>query len=103
LAIELSNRGIHLVLLVTPENPYFSRTNAYGRYGPDRKTGEAIVLLFQAMARSMLNCHVFDANNGGHHDYTDEEARDIDHLCFVGAKKLSRRLDSLLITLPALK
>ena len=40
-----------------------------------------------------------DENKMGYHDYLGDVAYDFDHLCWVGAEKLTARLDSLLITL----
>lgn len=40
-----------------------------------------------------------DKNKFGNHDYTDDMARDSDHLAGLGAEQLTHRLDSLIHTL----
>ena len=37
-----------------------------------------------------------DENKMGDHDYTDEMAQNRDHLSYLGAQKLTARLDSVL-------
>ncbi|MBN1578833.1 MAG: TIGR02171 family protein [Chitinispirillaceae bacterium] len=99
LSIELDQREIHLVLLIFPESPYYRQTNSYGKYGPNRQGGQAMVSALRALAEALPNCHFFDANNGGDHDYGDDDAWNADHLCEAGAHKFCARLDSLLMTL----
>jgi hypothetical protein len=48
---------------------------------------------------SKLDLVMLDENKGGDHDYTDAMAYDFDHLSTLGAKQLTRRVDSLLNTL----
>ena len=43
--------------------------------------------------------HVYDAYQDGNHDYTDADARDCNHLCSVGAAKLTGRLDTLIASI----
>ena len=40
-----------------------------------------------------------DENKMGNHDYTDDMARDSDHLATEGAAQLTTRIDSLIKTL----
>ena len=42
---------------------------------------------------------LLDENKMGAHDYTDNMAKDTDHLSEAGAEQLTHRLDSLLRTL----
>jgi uncharacterized protein (TIGR02171 family) len=95
---ELTQRKIHLLLLITPESPYYKQTKSYGLYGPDRETGKTIVAMLRQLTNEYPYCHLYDANNGGDHDYGDDEARNYDHLCDKGAAKISARIDSLLAT-----
>jgi uncharacterized protein (TIGR02171 family) len=96
LAQVLAGRNIHFLLYITPESPYYRSTDFYGRSGPTRTVGEEIVSQLKALQDSVPGYfHFYDANLEGNHDYADSEAADFDHLCYVGATKLSRRLDSL--------
>lgn len=45
--------------------------------------------------------HFVDANADGAHDYKPQAATNYDHLSWIGAAQLSRRLDSLIATFPA--
>jgi uncharacterized protein (TIGR02171 family) len=92
----LAQKQIHLLMVVTPESPYYRTTTAYTRYGPLRPDGEKLVAALDSMTINNPYCHFYDANKAGNHDYSDAEASDWDHLCDAGAKKLSRRLDTLI-------
>jgi len=92
----LSDRTIHLILYTTPESPYYKNTNAYGRWGPGRGSGEAMMAQLKALEDTFPEYyHFYDANRGGNHDYTDDEAWDFDHLCAKGAQKFSTRVSAL--------
>jgi uncharacterized protein (TIGR02171 family) len=96
LAQELALRKIHFLLYLTPESPYYKTTGYYGRYGPSRQTGEAIVSQLKSLQDSIPGYfHFYDANLEGNHDYADSEAINFDHLCPAGARKFSGRLDSM--------
>jgi uncharacterized protein (TIGR02171 family) len=95
LSALLAAKGIHLVLVVTPESPYYRSTASYTRYGPTRAEGEKIIAKLDSLSLGNPYCHFYDANLGGDHDYADADARDWDHLSETGAQKMSRRLDSL--------
>jgi uncharacterized protein (TIGR02171 family) len=92
----LAQKQIHLLMIVTPESPYYRSTTAYTRYGPLRPDGETLVAALDSMTINNPYCHFYDANLGGNHDYTNAEASDWDHLCDAGAEKFSRRLDMLI-------
>ena len=93
---DVSARGVHLLGIVFPESPYYKSTDHYLRYGPSRETGTAIMQQLRALETRYPYFHVYDANNGGNHDYADADAHDWNHLCTNGAAKLSARLDSLI-------
>jgi uncharacterized protein (TIGR02171 family) len=100
LAQTLANRKIHFLLYITPENPRYGFTDSYCLDGPNRATGEVIVSQLKALQDSIPGYfHFYDANLEGNHDYADSEAYDCDHLCPLGARKLSVRLDSLVHTI----
>ena len=55
-----------------------------------------IIEKIQKLNEAYPNFIIFDENKMGNHDYTDEMARDTDHLGDLGAAQMSLRLDSLL-------
>ena len=95
-ARQLYLNKIHFLMYITPESPYYKNTVSYGRYGPNWPTAEAIIARIKALQDTFPGYfHFYDANLDGNHDYADSEASDCEHLCTVGAKKLSRRMDSV--------
>jgi formylglycine-generating enzyme required for sulfatase activity len=89
-------RGIHLFVVEFPENPAYDSTPSIGRYGPSRVTYDSISVWLRTLEQTNSYFHFYDANNFGNHDYTDAEFLDPNHLDYLGAQKLSHRLDSLL-------
>lgn len=88
------SKGIKVICLVTPQNPGYRKTKAFGLYGAERSVAKDILDSIERMGAIM-----FDENKFGLHDYTDEMAFNTDHLSALGAKQLTRRLDSLLMSL----
>ena len=95
LADTLSARGAHLLVVNFPENPLYKQTDMIGRLGPSRATYAQLSSWLRALEQRNAFFHFYDANNNGDHDYTDAEALDCNHLNYLGAKKLSGRIDSL--------
>jgi formylglycine-generating enzyme required for sulfatase activity len=95
-ADTLAARGIHLFVVNFPESPAYATTASVGRYGPSQGTFAKISQWLQNEELANPYFHFYDANNNGYHDYTDAEAMDANHLGYLGARKFSRRLDSLL-------
>jgi uncharacterized protein (TIGR02171 family) len=93
---ELNQRKIHLLFIITPENPAYAKLGFAGRYGPSLDVGRQIVARFKLFESQYPYFHLYDANQFGNHDYTDAEAWDPDHLCSVGAPKMSARIDSVM-------
>jgi len=92
----LFQRKIHFLLYITPESPYYKNTISYGRYGPSWATAESVITTIRAWEDTFPGYfHFYDAYRDGNHDYADSEASDCEHLCTVGARKFSRRLDSV--------
>jgi uncharacterized protein (TIGR02171 family) len=98
MAVYLSERKIHLVLVNYPTNPAFKDTEFYGPYGPKLDVAKEIIRRFSEMERISPYVHFYDAHQFNNHDYTDADARDRGHLSSAGAAKLTRRLDSLVNT-----
>ena len=90
LVAKARERGVLVVLLVTPQNPGYAETGAYGVYGVRRSVARE--LLDWASAMDVL---FLDENKMGKHDYTSGMAFNTDHLSRKGARQLSERLDSL--------
>ena len=80
-------------------SPYYRNTGSYGRHGMRRSVAEELVERVKKLQSVYDNFIVMDENHMGNHDYAGDEASDYDHLCWQGASKLTRRLDSLLNTL----
>jgi formylglycine-generating enzyme required for sulfatase activity len=95
LADTLAARGTHLLVVNFPENPLYKETDMIGRLGPSRTTYSRLAVWLKNLESQNSWFHFYDANMGGDHDYADSEALDCNHLNYKGARKLSRRLDSL--------
>lgn len=88
--------GIILVGVLFPMNPRYSETGAYGRHGFRRSDAPSLIARIKKLSSVYSNFILLDENKMGNHDYTDEMARDSDHLGDKGALQLTGRLDSLL-------
>jgi hypothetical protein len=95
LADTLASHGIHLLVIEFPESPAYKQTSMIGRLGPSRTTYAKIVSWLRAIEQANPYFHFYDANMDGNHDYSDAEALDCNHLGYLGARKLSMRIDSL--------
>lgn len=93
----VTNRGVHVVLLNSPQSPYYAQTPYAGRYGPSWNMYHIFVQKFRDRERSNHFFHFYDAHLDGHHDFVDDDAGNWDHLGANGLNKLSKRLDSLLL------
>jgi hypothetical protein len=96
LADTFKAHNIQVLMVQYPENPAYKTTTSIARYGPSRETFGQLVLWLDSLSQANPFFHFYDANNGGNHDYADSEALDANHLDYLGARKLSARLDSLL-------
>jgi formylglycine-generating enzyme required for sulfatase activity len=96
LADTFATHNIQVLVVQYPENPAYKTTSSIARYGPSRATYGQLVLWLDSLSQRNPFFHFYDANNGGDHDYADSEALDANHLNYLGARKLSARLDSLL-------
>jgi hypothetical protein len=95
-ASELAALKIHFLMINFPESPAYKNTDHYARMGPSWATGKAVMEQFKSLGNGNPYFHFYDAYLDGNHDYTDEDAANWNHLCTVGATKLSSRLDSLI-------
>lgn len=92
-------KGILVIGIITPLNPAYKETEAFGTYGILRTEAPALVQRIADLHETYPNFYLMDENKMGDHDYTDEMARDSQHLASKGAEQLTGRLDSLLQTL----
>jgi hypothetical protein len=93
---KISAYGIHVIAINFPESPYYKYTDHYLCAGPSWETGKAVLAQIKNLENNHPYFHVYDAYLDGNHDFIDNEAHDFNHLCPVGAKKLSQRLDTLI-------
>jgi hypothetical protein len=89
-------RNVVVLAVNYPQNPGYRETDMVGRAGPNRTTYLLLVEVLNGLEQRYDNFHFYDANNLGNHDYTDKEARDMNHLNPRGGRKLASRVDSLL-------
>ena len=96
---EAAEYGVTVVGVVFPMSPYYRKTGAFGRYGMRRSVADSLLKEISALHKRYENFVLMDENKMGRHDYTDYHAYDYDHLCVLGAIRMSGRLDSLLVKL----
>jgi hypothetical protein len=94
-----ASRNIHVLAIAFPESPYYKNTSHYTRCGPSWETGRQVLGQLQELENRFPLFHVYDAYRDGGHDYADSEAYNCNHLNPAGARKLARRLDSLIHTI----
>ena len=86
-------QGIKFFVNITPRNPDYKDTGAFGYFGPRWIVAETIISMFED-----ADILVFDENKMGNHDYPDKMAYNSIHLSYLGAIQYTARLDSLLET-----
>lgn len=82
--------------IVFPQSPKYKKTGAFGRHGFKRSDAIKFIDKIKAWQEYYPNFHFMDENKMGYHDYTDEMAYDYDHLSYIGAQKLTLKLDTSL-------
>ncbi|MFA6342306.1 MAG: TIGR02171 family protein, partial [Fibrobacteraceae bacterium] len=92
-------KNIYVIGILFPQSPGYQNTGSYGRYGPRRTVALEVIDKLNILQRKYPHFVLMDENKMGQHDYTDEMALNYDHLNYLGAAKLTARLDSLLKTL----
>jgi hypothetical protein len=97
---DLASLKIQVIMIVFPENPAYKNTDHFASGGPSWETGKAVMAQFKSLENGNPYYHFYDAYNNGNHDYTDADAINQNHLCPVGAAKLTTRIDSLIHTFP---
>ena len=90
--------GVNVVGIVFPQNPlYISKENIWGRYGPSLSDAKMLLNTLDSIAKVKDNFYILDEYKNGKNDYESEDFANDDHLGLSGAKKLTVRLDSLLL------
>lgn len=94
-----SEHNVTVVALVFPRHTGYKETGAFGAYGPKRSVTEE---LFERLQK--YDIVWMDENKWGYHDYLDEiMAYNMDHLSYIGADQLTKRVDAKLDSLNANK
>jgi formylglycine-generating enzyme required for sulfatase activity len=94
-ANKLAEIKIHFLVVNFPENPKYKQTAMIGHLGPNRTTYAQLSAWLKNLEQQNTYFHFYDANMDGDHDYANAEAMDCNHLNYLGAKKISARIDSL--------
>ncbi len=94
-----NENSIHIIGVITPQNPKYANTGAFGRSGLRRSEAPALIQEIADLSKEYPYFMLLDENKMGAHDYTDDMAVNTDHLSEAGAEQLTHRLDSLLRTL----
>ena len=90
---------IKLVGVITPLNPRYKETGAFGYRGLRRSDATQIIQELDSLSKFYPNFILMDENKMGDHDYTDDMAMDNSHLSPKGAQQLTSRLDFFIHTL----
>lgn len=96
---KCAQKNIIFIGVITPQNPKFKDTGAFGVHGLRRSEASALIQEIADISKQYPNFILMDENKMGEHDYTDEMAFDNNHLSELGAKQLTHRLGSLIQTL----
>jgi len=94
-----SMQGVVVAVVMFPTDPRFQKSKYAGRWEPEWPIYHQILDSLKSLPMKALGAGrvlFVDANLDGRHDYGDEDALDGDHLSTIGARKLSKRLDSLI-------
>ena len=97
---EAEAKNIYLIGVIFPQSPGYKETGAFGRYGLRRSVATKMIKKLHKFEETYPHFRLMDENKMGDHDYDDEMAINCDHLSYKGAEKLTKRLDSLIQTLP---
>jgi len=92
------NYGVYVVGVVFPQSPNFKNTGSFGKYGIRRSEAPKLLEELQSLQNEYRHFIFLDENKMGNHDYSDNMAKNKDHLSYLGAEKITSRIDSLLKT-----
>ena len=95
---KAKENDVNVLGVIFPQSPAFKETGAFGRYGLRRSTAKKLIEKFEKLDEAYPNFKFMDENKMGDHDYPDGYAADTDHLCFLGATIMTRRVNAVLKT-----
>lgn len=96
---QAAEKNIYIIGIIFPQAPQYKNSGAFGAYGMPRSVAVQKIAYLDSLAKSNSHFILMDENKMGDHDYSDEMAHNRDHLSFLGAQKLTARIDSVLRTL----
>ncbi len=99
IVIESNKKNIYVIGIIFPQSPAYKNSGSFGCYGLQRSLAPSVLEDLINLGLENPNFIIMDENKMGDHDYTNEMARDRDHLSHTGALQITHRLDSLLRTL----
>ncbi len=97
---EAEKKSVYIIGIIFPQSPDYRETGAFGRYGLRRSVALKMIENLHQFEEKYPHFRLMDENKMGNHDYSSTEAGNFDHLSYKGADKLTKRLDSLIQTLP---
>jgi hypothetical protein len=92
-------RNIYVIGIIFPVSPNYKKTGLFACYGARRSVADSLTKVLSGMHEKYPHFIVMDENKMGNHDYSNSMAEDQQHLCPPGAKQMTHRVDSLLMTL----
>lgn len=89
---EATDKGIRVATVIMPMNPRYQETPFYTRHGGLRTEVLAFLDSVKSLENGNPDFRHFDFHHDGKHDFKDTEAADSDHLCRVGAIRVTDSL-----------
>jgi uncharacterized protein (TIGR02171 family) len=89
---------VKTVGVLYPESAMYSKTDYWGLYGPPNHTAQKVIEDLQNLMATNPNFYVIDEHQNGTHEYASDMFHDQDHLCSVGAKVFTQRVNQFLLT-----
>ena len=96
IADSLRRNGVHWIVIDFPISPHYKNTPCYSLDGPLWQTALDVQQKITDIEKANPFFHFYNANMNGNHDYSDDDALDMNHLCTEGAKRFTVRVDSLI-------
>jgi hypothetical protein len=88
--------GIRWIMINYPVSPTYKETECYLDIGPSRQTAHEICQDMLSIDSLNDYFHFYDANMDGYNDYEYNDFLDGAHLSYIGAAKLTIRVDSII-------
>ncbi len=94
-----ADRNVFVVGVIFPQSPLYKNGGSFGRHGLRRSNAEKLLERLEGLQKEHTNFLLMDENKMGNHDYEAIHFGDPDHLCLVGASKLTRRVEAAILSL----